>query len=84
MANKPPTFTSPEPLLVNPATASAMLGMSVSTFYANCSSGVIGPTGHKIGKKRLFSVRELDSWVNEYGCMPRVKYQQLIEAQGSR
>ena len=51
-----------EPITVSPKQAAELLGLSLSSFYAACSSGAIGPQGQKIGKRRLFSVKELKEW----------------------
>jgi predicted DNA-binding transcriptional regulator AlpA len=53
-----------EPLLVDAQQASEMLGIGRSHFYAMLSSGQIGPMSHKLGKRCLYSVKELRKWVN--------------------
>lgn len=54
----------PEPLLVSSVQAAGMLGVGRSHFYGMVSSGQIGPMAHKLGKRSLYSVKELDRWVD--------------------
>ena len=51
-----------ESLCVSPKGASELLGLSLSSFHAHCTAGLIGPTGTKLGKRRLVSVQELKNW----------------------
>ena len=62
-----------ERLLVGTKQASEMLSIGRSHFYSMLSSGQIGPTAHKLGKRSLFSVNELREWVNA-GMPPRQKW----------
>ena len=70
-------FTAPpdsnERLLVSAEKAAAMLSIGRSHFYSMLSSGQIGPMAHKLGKRSLFSVRELREWVDA-GIPPRHKW----------
>ena len=59
-----------EQLAIGPEQAAELMGLSLSSFYAACSSGAIGPQGRKIGKRRLFSVKELKLWC-AVGMPPR-------------
>ena len=54
----------PEPLVVDAAQAAAMLSIGKSHFYAMISSGQIGPMAHKLGRRCLYSVKELREWVD--------------------
>ncbi|NLH17343.1 MAG: helix-turn-helix domain-containing protein [Phycisphaerae bacterium] len=54
-------------LLISTEEAAQRLGLCVSSFYQGLSSGRIGPTGVKIGKRRLFDPEELAAWVKA-GC----------------
>ena len=63
----------PEPLLVDSKQAAAMLSIGRSHFYAMLSSGRIGPMSYKLGKRTLYSVKELREWV-EAGMPPRQKW----------
>jgi len=56
-----------EPILVPADVAASMLGMSRSFFYENLSSGRIPIRPIHFGRKTLFSVRDLESFVNA-GC----------------
>jgi len=62
MNNSPVEVIQIEPLAVGPKEAAELLGLSLSSFYAACSSGAIGPKGQKIGKRRLFPIKELQEW----------------------
>jgi len=64
------------PLLVDVCGAASLLGISRPNFLSLCSSGRIGPTGTKLGRRRVFSVAELKAWVA--ADMPnREKWQEL-------
>lgn len=56
-----------EPLLLTAGQAAISLGISRSFFYLISSNGVLGPTAIKLGSKKLWSRKELQSWV-EAGC----------------
>ena len=62
-----------ERLLVGTKQAAEMLSVGRSHFYAMLSSGQIGPIAHKLGKRSLFSVKELREWINA-GMPPRQKW----------
>lgn len=71
--NKDNLVPKPEPLLVDAKQAALMLGIGRSHFYAMLSSGQIGPMAHKLGKRSLYSVKELDKWVDA-AMPPRHKW----------
>lgn len=50
--------------MVDAKTAAGMLGIGRSHFMALLSSGRIGPMAQKLGRRSLFSVRELRAWVD--------------------
>lgn len=54
----------PEPLLVDAKTAAMMLSIGRSHFLSLLSAGKIGPMPRKLGRRSLFSVKELDRWVD--------------------
>ncbi len=54
----------PEPLLVDAKTAAVMLSIGRSHFLSLLSAGKIGPMAQKLGRRSLFSVRELRAWVD--------------------
>ncbi len=62
-----------EPLLVDAKQAAFMLGIGRSHFLALSSSGQIGPMAHKLGKRSLYSVKELGKWVDA-GMPPRQRW----------
>ncbi len=62
-----------EPLLVDAKQAASMLGIGRSHFLALSNSGKIGPMAHKLGKRSLYSVKELDKWVDA-GMPPRQRW----------
>ena len=62
-----------EPLLVKPADAARLLGMSRSTLDKLEASGVIGPRPIRFGGKVLWSLTELRKWI-EAGCPGRVEW----------
>ena len=71
--NKDNLVPKPEPLLVDAKQAALMLGIGRSHFYAMLSSGQIGPMAHKLGKRSLYSVKELVKWVDA-GMPPRQRW----------
>lgn len=62
-----------EQLTVGVRQAAEMLSIGRSHFYSMLSSGQIGPMAHKLGKRSLFSVKELREWVDA-GMPPRQKW----------
>ena len=54
----------PEPLLVDAKTAAVMLSIGRSHFLSLLSAGKIGPMPRKLGRRSLFSVREVRAWVD--------------------
>lgn len=61
------------PLLVKPADAARLLGMSRSTLDKLEASGQIGPKPVRFGSKVLWSPAELRKWI-EAGCPGRVEW----------
>lgn len=62
-----------EPLLVKPAEAARLLGMSRSTLDKLEASGVIGPKPVRFGAKVLWSPAKLREWI-EADCPGRVEW----------
>lgn len=62
-----------EALLVKPAVAAAMLGMSRSSFDKLASAGEVGPRPIRKGSLVLWPVAELRAWVDA-GCPGRVEW----------
>jgi len=62
-----------EPLLIPASAASKLLGMGRTCFYAMESSGRIGPSPLRFGRKVLWSRAEIERWV-ECGCPPRDRW----------
>lgn len=77
MKNKPSLTKTPEPLLVRADQASALCGLSVSTWYQLKASGQLPPSV-KLGKARLWPMNTLQRWVR-LGCPTFEKYTQLME-----
>lgn len=66
-----------EALLVDSKGACALLGVGKSLFYQMASTGSLGPAPVEFNSKRLYSVSELRSWV-ENKCPPREKWLQIL------
>jgi predicted DNA-binding transcriptional regulator AlpA len=77
MKNKPSLTKTPEPLLVRADQASALCGLSVSTWYQLKSSGQLPPS-IKLGKARLWPMDTLRIWIR-LGCPTFEKFNQLTE-----
>jgi predicted DNA-binding transcriptional regulator AlpA len=77
MKNKDQLTATPEPLLVRADQASALCGLSVSTWYQLKSSGQLPPS-IKLGKARLWPLDTLRMWIS-LGCPTFEKYTQLTE-----
>ena len=77
MKNKQSLTAVPEPLLVRADQASALCGLSVSTFYQLKASGQLPPS-IKLGKARLWPLETLKTWT-KLGCPNYEKFQQLTE-----
>ena len=67
-----------QPLLISANEASRLLGISRASLYACLSSGRIGPTGVRIGGRRLFILEELHHWV-ALGCPIRRQYLEILK-----
>jgi len=65
-----------EPLLVGINDAASMLSISRPLLYQMISDGRFGLMGIRFGRKRLFSVDELRSWV-QAGCPARRQWEKI-------
>jgi hypothetical protein len=70
-----------EPLVVGAKDLARILGISVATLFRWDSSGLLGPGGHKIGGRRLWSVAEARAWVAA-GMPERVIWLAITRANG--
>jgi predicted DNA-binding transcriptional regulator AlpA len=52
-----------EALAVGARDLARLLGISEATLWRWDASGLLGPNGHKIGGRRLWSVLEIKEWV---------------------
>ncbi len=77
MKNKSPLTATPEPLMLRADLASALCGLSVSTWYQLKASGQLPPS-IKLGKARLWPLETLKTWT-KLGCPTFEKYIQLTE-----
>ena len=77
MKSKQPLTATPEPLLVRADQASALCGLSGSTWYQLKSSGQLPPS-IKLGKARLWPMDTLKIWIS-LQCPNHEKFQQLTE-----
>lgn len=59
-----------EPLLVDVPTAARLLSISRSMFYQGLSSGRIPLQAIRFGRKRLYDIEQLKSFVKS-GCSPQ-------------
>jgi len=73
MTVSPDSALAGEPLLIDCKTASALLGVGISTFYAMDRSGELGPPGLRLRRRRLWPREELVAWV-QAGCPPRPQW----------
>lgn len=73
MKNKSSLTAVPEPLMLRADQASALCGLSVSTWYQ-----LQLPPSIKLGKARLWPMNTLKSWIS-LGCPTHEKYTQLAE-----
>ena len=62
-----------EPLLLNIADTAKVLSISKPLLYQMLSDGRFGLIGIRFGRKRLFSVDELKSWI-QAGCPCRERW----------
>jgi len=74
---KIPLISVPEPLMLRADQASALCGLSVSTWYQLKSSGLLPPS-IKLGKARLWPMDTLKMWIS-LQCPNFEKYTQLTE-----
>ena len=51
------------PFMVGAHDASRLLGISRTTLYSMHSTGQLGPSPHKYGRRRLWAVAELQAWI---------------------
>jgi predicted DNA-binding transcriptional regulator AlpA len=65
-----------ESLLVSASDAASLLGISRALLYQMHSTGELGPLPIPFGRRKLFSVDELRSWVNA-GCPNRDKWRRM-------
>ena len=63
------------PLLVNSTEAARLLGISRTVFYELVATGRLGPLPIRLTSKKLYSIEELQSWV-QHRCEPRDKWQE--------
>ncbi len=71
-----------EPLLLRAKEASALCGLSVSTWHEYRAAGRIAPS-IKIGKARLWRLDILRKWTS-WNCPTIDRFNQLLEAEGKR
>lgn len=64
-----------EPVLVDAATAAALLSVSRSHFLKLYSAGLI-PQCQKLGNRSLWAVNELREW-SEAGCLSRERWESM-------
>ncbi len=62
-----------EPLLVSASEAAKLLGVGRTKFYEMASTGRLGPMAIEFGKRRVWRVADLKSWVAG-GCPCRDKW----------
>lgn len=62
-----------ESLLLNAKESAIKIGIGRSLFYSLNSSGKLGPMPIKLGRRTLWSAKELENWV-EAGCPCREKW----------
>jgi predicted DNA-binding transcriptional regulator AlpA len=82
MAKQKESKVKLEPLLLRAEQASAICGLSVSTWYEYMSAGRIPPS-IKIGKARLWRLEILRRWC-QWDCPPIDKFNQLLATEGKR
>ena len=66
--------------MLNTKRLAELLGISERLIYGMHSSGWIGPLPYKLGRRTLWSRKEIENWI-EAGLPPRVKWVALKEAQ---
>jgi predicted DNA-binding transcriptional regulator AlpA len=67
-----------ERLLLSTEDAAEALSLSRSAFYSLHSAGKVGPLPIKLNRRTLWSVRELDRWIDA-GCPCRSEWQKAKE-----
>ncbi len=82
MAAKQIKTLSVEPLLLRAEQASALCGLSVSTWHEYRTSGRIPPS-IKIGKARLWRLEILRLWC-KWNCPTIDRFNQLMAAEGQK
>ena len=63
-------------LLLSAADAAKLLGIGKTHFWAMHSSGKLGPSPVRLGRRTLWVRKNLEKWV-DYGCPPRKQWQDL-------
>ena len=56
-------------LLLGDREAAYVMGVSRTTFRALDSSGILGPAGIRLGRRRLWRLTDIEAWINAE--MPR-------------
>ncbi|MBA7677129.1 hypothetical protein ES703_85377 [subsurface metagenome] len=64
-------------LLLSASDAAALLGIGSSHFWGLHSSGRLGPLPIKLGRRTLWSRRDLEKWIDA-GCPSRKQWQDMI------
>lgn len=54
----------PLPILVDSEAAALALGIGLTLFEEINTTGELGPSSHRIGRRVLWNVNELQAWVN--------------------
>lgn len=67
-----------ESLLLSAECSAQLLGIGRTLFYSMNSSGRLGPMPVKLGRRALWSRKELEEWI-EAGCPARNKWQESKE-----
>ena len=69
------------PLLLDAEEAATLIGVSRAHLYALYSSGRLGPTPVRLGKRSLWRRDELESWVAS-DCPSRQQWQAMKDVNG--
>ena len=70
-----------QPLAIDAPTAATLLGVSTAHFYTLLSGGRI-PPGFRLGRRRLWSVSELQRWID--AGAPSAERWAVVKADGMR
>jgi excisionase family DNA binding protein len=62
------------PLMLSAEQCAKLLGIGRTLFYSMHTSGRLGPLPVKLGRRSLWSRKELEEWI-ENGCPPRNQWQ---------